>query len=343
MIGWWTDTRQLSMAGIRIRVHLVMQALLQRRVPVSWVRRSGGMGYDTVVLHKHYDDNAYAQVLRWQAAGTRVIFDLCDNLLYYPDSPVKGERRGRRLKRMLAAADDVVVSTETLADVVASECREIKRMVVIGDSVDDLSVIPVSLLDRLRVPRQVEVTCARLRQLNLQNHTRLLWFGNHGSGYADSGMLHLAALRAQLESVHRYRPLSLTVISNHRRKFERHFSGWSLPCHYQPWHPLSFERLARCHDIALIPVQDNPFTRCKSDNRLVTAMMHGLAVVADDLPSYRPYASVAQVGDVITGLQAYLDDPERRRQFAAAGRKQVQDSASIQRIADQWQALLRVA
>lgn len=321
-------------------MHLVMQVLQRRNVEVAWVDPRRPRAFDTVVIQSRCDDRAYAQVLRWKAGGTRVIFDLCDNLFHYPRSPVKGQRRSDRLKRMLAVVDDVVATTETLADVIVAECPGVRRPVVIGDPLDDLSVIPVSGIERWLVERRAQRVRMRLQRLEAGGYTRLLWFGNHGSGYADSGMLHLAALRGELETLHRHTPLSLTVISNHRRKFRQQFSRWSLPCHYQPWHPASFAMIARAHDIALIPVQDNPFTRCKSDNRLVTAMGHGLAVVADNLPSYRPYAAVARVDGVIPGLQAYLNDPEQRRLQAEAGRQRVLRDASAERLADQWQVVL---
>jgi hypothetical protein len=63
-------------------------------------------------------------------------------------------------------------------------------------------------------------------------------------------------------------------------------------------------------------------------------------VAADDLPSYRPYAAVAQVSGVVNGLHAYLADPELRRQNAAGGRQLVRQRAGIEPVADQWQALL---
>ena len=299
------------------------------------------MKYDVVVLHKYYDDSAYEQVQRWKSSGTRVIFDICDNRLYNPHHLPEWEQLGNQLKRMLAIADQVVASTETLSRALRAECPDIKDIKVIGDALDDLGTVPVDILSRVKVPLQTASVMARVRALRKNGHTALLWFGNHGSPYAEGGMLDLAPLRDAMESLHRETPLSLTIVSNSSEKFDLSFSSWNIPCFYLPWHPLSFNKIAREHDISIIPIKNNDFTNCKTDNRVVTSLVHGLAVVANPIPSYLPYAQVAKIGDIISGVRHYTASPDLRRQESTRGKALVEKTRDIQRIADQWQDLLQ--
>ncbi len=340
MIGWWSHTRNIQTAGVRIRAHLVINALRERKLPVGWVDGRSEVNYDTVILHKHYDDAAYAQVLKWKAAGTRVIFDMCDNHFYNPQRLPEWVQRGNQLRRMLEVADQVVASTQALSEALTEECPCIGHIEVIGDALDDLSVIPIPLLDRLKLPLRTRFVFSGVGSLRKCGHTALLWFGNHGSPYAEGGMLDLAPLRAGLQSLHSKYPLLLTIVSNSREKFDQNFSSWGIPCFYLPWHPLSFAKIAVTHDIAIIPIQSNGFTRCKTDNRLVTSLAQGLAVVANPISSYLPYAQVARIGDITDGLRDYLAKPDVRKQESVDGKKLVESTRNIRHVADQWQALL---
>jgi glycosyltransferase involved in cell wall biosynthesis len=92
------------------------------------------------------------------------------------------------------------------------------------------------------------------------------------------------------------------------------------------------------HDIAVIPVTENAFTRCKSNNRVATALSAGLAVVADSIPSYREFGQICRLDDW-PGLLEYVKDPDLRRRQAAEGRQYVMQKYSLPRIADDWERL----
>jgi len=57
------------------------------------------------------------------------------------------------------------------------------------------------------------------------------------------------------------------------------------------------------HSICVIPINPNPFTLATTDNRIVTALVHGLQVVADSIPSYRRHARHACLDDWEDGLE----------------------------------------
>jgi hypothetical protein len=94
------------------------------------------------------------------------------------------------------------------------------------------------------------------------------------------------------------------------------------------------------HEIAIIPVELDAFTICKTDNRVVTALSAGLAVVASDVPSYRRYAGTIQLGDIEKGLREYLGNPAMRQASARQATRLAQDFTAAQPIIAEWRRVL---
>jgi hypothetical protein len=63
----------------------------------------------------------------------------------------------------------------------------------------------------------------------------------------------------------------------------------------------------------------------------------GLAVVADSIPSYQPFAGACYLDDWQRGLESYLSNPELRRHDVEIGRWIVAREWTLNHIADQWQ------
>jgi hypothetical protein len=130
------------------------------------------------------------------------------------------------------------------------------------------------------------------------------------------------------------------VLSNRRSAWREAVRGWTLPTRYVEWDASSAFALLRDHAIAVVPVTESPFTRCKSHNRVAQALALGLAVVADPIPAYEPFAGSIALGAWEEGLERYLADPVRRAADVASGRALVSARCSIGPIAKQWQGLL---
>jgi hypothetical protein len=111
---------------------------------------------------------------------------------------------------------------------------------------------------------------------------------------------------------------------------------WLFPTYYLNWHPDTVFPALGAHAIAVIPVSDNPFTRCKSNNRLALSLNIGLAVVADAIPSYLDFADVCCLNEWQSGLERYLADPELRRRHVEQGQTMIALKCSIERIAQKW-------
>ncbi|HEX7928834.1 MAG TPA: glycosyltransferase, partial [bacterium] len=149
-----------------------------------------------------------------------------------------------------------------------------------------------------------------------------------------------ATVQEALARAHARHPLSLTVVSNHAGLFRELSGAWRFPAAYLEWNAATFEDALRLHDVAIIPVQRNPFTLCKTNNRVMTALAAGLPVVADAIPSYEEFAACAYLDRWDEGLAAYAVDPALRMRHVQAGQAILQARYTLPTIADQWERLL---
>ena len=318
-----------------------LRELRRRGFPVELFRPDHLSSYQAVVYSKLYDPASYNEAVKLRAQGVRVVVDLCDNHFYNPEEVPALAQAAVELRRMLRLADHLVASTPEVATIMVAEAGADLPVTVIGDAVEE-SIIGVKepILTRWVRQRQLRSLLARLEHGRAAGvEASLVWFGIHGGPHHEHGMGDLQRVRPVLEKIHHRHKLHLTVISNSRSKFDSLIAPWSIPTHYLEWSPTTFLDALRAYEIALIPVTQNPFTRCKSNNRLATALSVGLAVVADSIPSYREFGQVSRLDAWDQGLLEYVKDPGLRSRHAAEGREYVLRKYSLERIADDWERL----
>ena len=294
---------------------------------------------DVLVLSKRYDADSLDQAQALRARhGTRLVLDLCDNHFFSSTDAPAWQARAERLSIAARSVDLVVTSTEALAEVVRREAGAELRTTVIGDAAEP----PYTPSPLARWPRPMdEWRLAELtRRLRPEQGCRLVWFGHHGIDYAEGGMLDLAKLRPRLELASTLQALSLTVISNNRHKFDKLTRGWALPVHYLEWRPNTVSRALQMHQVALIPINPNPYTRCKTNNRLATALLHGLAVAADSIPSYQDFADDCALDDWEQGLQRLISEPVWRLSQVQSGVARIEREWQLNHLAEQWRQTL---
>lgn len=337
---WWPHTPDARIASTRLRCLRVMAALRDQGLDVGLFDPDEDAPA-VLVLAKRYDEATLVLARKLRVAGTKLILDLCDNHFYCePPSPA-WHRRANALRAAVATVDVVTVSTKALAEVVHAECPDAPPVYVVGDAVEP-ACIP-SPIARWRHPLD-ELTLLRL-QRRLQScrgagMLLLLWFGNHGSENAEGGMLDLLRIREPLRAMAARQRLCLTVISNNHDKFATLARELGVPCGYLPWTAGTFSRAAALHDIAILPIGINPFTVCKTNNRMTTALMHGLAVVADPIPSYREFEGSAILGDWAAGLATLCADKTLRQSMVEQGRRRIAAHWLLPEIAGQWRRIL---
>ena len=343
-VRWWPHTDDPRVASYRLRCRQIVDALRAQGVDAGLFEPSSTIAPQVLVLSKRYDAATLqtAMAMR-QSAGTRVLLDLCDNHLHVHNAEARLLERADALRQALRMVDRVVVSSSALAEVVGAEGVPGLDVTVVPDA-SEPAFEPTGT-DRLKDiagewDRQ-RLALALLRS-GAPRARRLLWFGNHGSPGAEGGMSDLLRIQGLLQASHAVAPLSLTVISNDAGKFARLIGPWRLPVHYLRWRASTFSRAARLHGTALVPVSPNPFTRCKTNNRVATAFVHGLNVVADSIPSYAEFAQCAVLDDWPRGLGLYLGDAPRRAADIEAGRRLLAERYSLAYVAASWRQAIAV-
>lgn len=326
-IGWKPVCRSPRVASARLRC-LRPLALLQRGgFPAELFRNSAGHRYRVVVLQKLYDVEHLDLARRFKAQGTSVVLDICDNLLYNPHGDRKFREDADQLRRMLDFVDAVTVPTKALAESLP------RTATIIPDGLDSPPV-----LSRLGA--------ARLRT----NYLELVWFGNSGCSRAPLGQPNLAAfgmrdllsIAGALEEVSRYQPIRLTVISNSRATFQECIAPLPFPTRYREWRSHgNLCRLLRLHDLCVLPVRLNPFTLCKSPNRLTLSLSLNVPVVATSIPSYEEFRPFCVLDDWRDGLRAAVEDQAALRNRTENGRAYVLQHHSAANAANNWRGYLQ--
>jgi hypothetical protein len=331
-VGWRPSAYDPSVASVRLRSLLPVELLRRAGVDAELLpeNATAATGYDCVVFQKAYSPADLRLATELRRAGTRVVFDLCDNHLYNPDGSPWLAARADRLREMLGQVDAVTVPTAPLVDLVAETVPGLPV-----HRVDDALEVPeprggmAGRWDRIRRPR------------SSGTHLRLVWFGNAGSAVPEFGLVHLGAIVPELEALHRERPIELTVVSNSRPLYEQYVGGAAFPTRYVRWRPQSFHHDVSGADVCVLPVVANPFTIGKTSNRLVVALELGVPVVAGDIPSYREFDAWIGIDDWKANIAVYAADPDLAARHVAGGRAQIRELYSDERITRQWQDAIR--
>ena len=285
--------------------------------------------YKVVVFQKIYDDETVKLVSVLKARGVRTVFDLCDNLFHYDlDNPPGQQKRIEQLNRMIETVDEISVSTPPLVDIIQERSGRVPT--IIDDAIEEPKI-------------------SRLKQsyYTLQNYFgsakekpfRVVWYGVSGTKNPPYGMIDLSRILPSLSELHKCVPLSLTVISNSSELFREYTSAVAFPKIYHEWNMTTFPYLFSGHDVCIVPVNANPLTLCKTNNRLVLSLLLNVPVVADRIPSYEEFSEFVLFSDWEHNLRTYASDPELRRRHVQLGRKHIRTVYTKDRTVSQWSSL----
>jgi hypothetical protein len=279
--------------------------------------------HDIVVFQKSYDEQSIELAHSLKSRGIRTVFDLCDNHFYNPRDVPKLRERAERLARMLGTVDIVSVSTEPLRAFV----RE-KEAVLVDDALDEFAVPRSTLL---------------FRTLRSGGPLRIAWYGNAGGADPPFGLVHLPKILPALNRLHRRHQLRLTVISNSRGAYQEAVAGAEFPTGYREWHVRSFLRTFPLADLCVVPIEQNPFTICKTANRLALSLKLGVPVIADAIPSFEPFRPYVLLNGWDENLSSYADDATRRKRDAVEGGRFVAATFTPTRVVREWTAVFERA
>ena len=198
----------------------------------------------------------------------------------------------------------------------------------------------LKLLRKQFTLRITPVTCQSYTQSSIQTPTqivtpptqspmnddaqRIMWFGNHGAPYARFGMLDLLEIRPALEQMASERDAILVVISDNRDKYQQHIKPLKIKSEYIAWNPTVVEQEFARASVVVIPNPLETFSICKSANRAVLALKHGVPVVATETPALRPLAGCIVLNDFENGLRAYLTDRRKAEADVELGQQLIE-------------------
>ncbi len=263
--------------------------------------------------------------------GRKIIVDVCDDLFGLAEY-------GDFLRQLVQAADMVVTSSASLAQVVQRHCSRPTR--IAEDPYEGPGGEP-----RYAPParRGAGLFGSLFGGWLGQRRLRLLWYG-HGSNFTA-----VVDFIPQLERLVGRRSVAFNLVTapqtgaeelcahfnqRHAQLCELRFTPWTIGALHQS--------LDEC-DLVVIPTHVNDPTKlAKSSNRLVHALWSGRFVIAHPVAAYRTLESYAWIGDdLVEGLEWALANPRAVTSRLRAGQQHVRTHFSPQAIAQQWEAAIR--
>lgn len=324
VIAWKPFSTSPEKASARLRSLLPCRYLREAGWPCEIFAPGNVASYELVIFQKAYDEENIALAKSLIARGVKTVFDLSDNHFYNPNDLPSLRRRAERLRRMIDTVDAVSVSTPELAKLIArGNCA------VIDDAVPMPDDVALSALSRLKE----RLTISRNRPL------RVVWYGNAGSEHPPFGLIDLPRVLPHLEALNQQMRVELTVISNSEKLFREYAGPVSFPVKYHEWSSATFGRIFRRQDVCVIPVDVNPFTACKSNNRLVLSLLMGVPVIADEIPSYQEFRDFVLFAEWPKSLATYAADKELGRHHVREAQRYIRTKYNKKRVVSQWSTL----
>jgi hypothetical protein len=332
VIGWKPKYNDFNVASVRYRCLKPLAELQKRGFQIELFDEKQPNKYSGVIFSKLYDQKNYDLAANLKKKNRTIVFDICDNHLYNPYGTQTFRTVRDQVLRMFSISDLVITSTDTLADRLMEEAGLQTRPTVIGDAVEeDLFELGSRASWYRKIERRI-----KFRFLYDKSKANVLWFGIHGGEKAPYGMLDLLNIKDPMIAAQRVRPFRLIVASNSREKYLEHIKPFPFETHYCDWTFADFGYMLLSSDICVIPITKNPFTICKSNNRLATALYAGIPTIADSIPSYTDLSKFCVLDDWEYGFATYLRDPLKAKEQAKPANGYIKARYSIAEIGSQW-------
>lgn len=289
-IHYWPHTTNSNIASFRIRCKIIAKELKAQGCIVTY-GFSLPRSLNTLILSKRYNRKTLEQALKLkQQTGCEILLDICDNHFMYDEKSINRVDNVVQLKEAISQVDGIIASSIYLKQIIQDECGKDTSVTIIGDYVEQPHYVGgfISVLN-IRQRLQLARINSFFQKKSNSLHHRIIWFGNHAGSYHEAGMGDLLKVKNIIERLAEHFPITLTVVSNSREKFNELIQDWNMPTLYIEWNADLFSSILKLHGISIIPISKNPFTMAKTANRVTTSLVHGLQVIADEIPSYFPF------------------------------------------------------
>ena len=304
-IFFWSTTKNINVASFRMRCKYIVDHLDILNVKVIFGTQIED-NIDILVLSKRYDPLSIKTALILKNKNnTLVLFDLCDNHFVLVD-------KRKQLIAAINSVDVIICSSIYLSKIIRRNLNINKSVHVIEDIVEKVNQI--QSFNLLIIHKyfynylKFNFLKFRLNFITKEKKNRFIWFGNHEGSYNESGMKDILIIKESLEHLKKYENnISLTILSNSRKKYNEIFKDWEINTLYSTWNKMYFSKILKLHHTSLIPVNKNDFTYSKSENRLTTSLAHKLNVIADPVPAYIKFFNYAYIGNWDQSLKICLN------------------------------------
>jgi len=327
LIGWKPKSEDPAVASVRFRCLTPLQDLQRQGFPVELYRPERASQYDLVVFSKLYARAEQELARELKAGGATLALDLSDNHLYNPRGLGQYETAAADLRAMSKIVDQLICCSSALAGYMSAELKPSAAPIVVGDAVEG-HVLPAD--------------AASPFEPGPDGKFRIVWFGSHGSPNAEAGMTDLLRLRGRLEHASRIRDCELVVLSNSQDLYDELAPQLPIPSRYRDWNEASFmEELARAN-LIVIPITPNPFTKCKTNNRLATALWYRIPTLSDRIPAYDDLREFAFLGAWDEGFDHALSFSRESRIRTEAGAAFVRSNFNTLNNAADWRRAFKL-
>lgn len=330
LIAWKPNCKDITTASFRLRALMPYQQTKKQGWPVEFFDIQNSHQYKIVIFQKAYTKEDYELAKRLKLQGTTIVFDMCDNHFYNPENNEKYARRAIDMQHMIDIADHVIVTTDELGKLISKE-----TIFQIDDYIDEPEKnIFYKNYIHYKIPR-------RFKKAEMTNRLKLVWFGNAGIASQDYGLKDVNIVLPELAELNKTIPLSLTIISNSPLKFgEMVGHEHPFPTMYCEWKKHYFSHQLPFFDICLIPAGINPYTRVKTNNRVVLSLGLGVPVIASPLPSYLPFSPYIDFENWQESIEKIVTAPTEASRKVLAGQDYIKQNYSLGAITQQWIKLL---
>lgn len=328
LAGWKPKSEDTGVASVRFRCLTPMRELKRTGLEIELYspERDAAGAYSLVIFSKLYGASDQQIAASLAARGVKTILDVCDNHFYNPFNLPEYHRAALDLRQMARMVDRVVCCSPHLGGVVAREVGLALPPLIVGDAVEVMS-LPIDARDPFSP--------------HLDEPFRIVWFGSHGSPNAPSGMEDLVRIAKHLEKAAKSRESELVVISNNQEKFASLQQRLPITSRYVEWGEGALMTEFGRANLVVVPVSPNPFTKCKSNNRIATALWHGIPTVADRIPAYDELSEFVFLDDWESGMEHALAGSRDIRLRTAAGVSYVRANFGNRNIAAEWRKAIK--
>jgi hypothetical protein len=329
LVGWKPKSDDPKVASVRFRCLTPLRELQRSGFKVEMYRPEVDAAgkYSAVIFSKLYGAQDQRLAASLAERGVKTILDVSDNHFYNPNDLPEYRQAAGDLRRMAELVDRVICCSAHLGGVIAREASLDLPPLIVGDAVED-TCLPFNARDPFDV--------------SPGSPFRIVWFGSHGSPNAPAGMEDLRRIVKPIESAAKIRPCELVIISNNQAKFEAMRRELPLPVRYVEWADGALMSEFASGNLVVVPISANPFTKCKSNNRVATALWHGLPTIADRIPAYEELSEFAILDDWDNGFAHAMSASRELRMRTAAGTSYVRAHFGNRTIAAEWRHAIKV-